>query len=96
MADNELEIIETLVRLENEFPAFGGAEKRSGLRRFGEDCLSAASSGAAGVREHHREPQGTRQGENGFGHFCRNKSDSSAGAKPCYKKFNLDATRLNE
>ena len=44
--------------------------------------MSIASFRAAEVGEPRRSPEGPGHGHNGFGYFCRNKSDSPAGAKP--------------
>ncbi|WP_342348967.1 hypothetical protein, partial [uncultured Nitrospira sp.] len=60
----------------------GVAEQCSRHRRKGAHCLSLASLRAAGVGEPRREPEGPQHGQDGFGHFCRNKSGSAAGTKP--------------
>ncbi len=62
--------------------AFGVAEKRSRLRRFGEDCLSEANSVAAGVCEHRKEPERPCTGEMVLGPFAKTKGPRRAGAKP--------------
>jgi|GEM_PF-3775765 len=70
--------------------ALGAAELEYRIDFFGEGCLSGevalhlgASSRAILFGAEAEGPVGTRTGKNGFGHFCRNKSASSAGAKPC-------------
>ncbi len=54
---------------------------RSFSRMTRKDHTSTASLCAAGVGEPRRGPEGTRHGQDGFGHFCRNKSESAAGPK---------------
>ena len=77
-------------------PPSGVAEKRSGLRRFGEHCLSeevavylGASCAAAGVREHRRGPEGHARAEMVLGTFAETKVPRRAGAKPRHVGFLL-------
>ncbi len=79
-------------KLRKGLAAFGVAEKRSRLRKDGEDCLSEASSAAAGVGDHRRVPEGLPQGGNGFGSFCKTKGTRLQGRNPAtYKSENLDS-----
>jgi len=56
-------------------------------RLLGKGCLSVASSRATLFGVVNQGPVGTCTGKNGFGSFCRNKRDSSAGTKPRLIKF---------
>jgi len=65
--------------MKGENLACGVAEQCSRHRRKGAHCLSEASLRAAGFGEPRRAPEGPCHSQNGFGHFCRNKSSSAAG-----------------
>jgi len=65
--------------------ALSAAEPEPRIDLFGEGCLSRASSLAILFGVEAEASVGPRTGENGFGHFCRNKSFSSYGRESPYK-----------